>query len=82
MFFYNQSIYPQISVYKQVYITLKRLGAYRNGMALNEIADWARESLATVYLVTCRVITAIFETNLRARHIRWPSGEEKSQAKD
>ncbi len=80
--FHNQSTYPQMPVYKQVYITLKRLGAYGNGMALNEIADWAGMGFATVDLVTRRVITAVFETNLRVRHIRWPSREKKLQAKD
>ncbi len=67
--FHNQSTYPQMPVYKQVYITLKRLSAYGNGMALNEIANWAGVGFGTVDLVTRRVITAVFETNLRARHI-------------
>ena len=80
--FYNQLTYPQMPVYKKVYITLKRLGVYRNSMALNEIADWAGVGYGTVDLVIRRVITAVFKTNLRARHIRWPSGEEKTQAKD
>lgn len=67
--FHNQSTYPQMLVYKQVYIVFKRLGAYGYGMALNEIADWVGVRYGTINLVTRQVITAVFETNLRARHI-------------
>ena len=69
-------------VYKQVYIILKRLGVYGNGMALNEIADWAGVGFGTVDLVIRRGITAVFKTNFRACHVQWPSKEEKSQAKN
>lgn len=37
--FYNQSIYSQIPIYKQVYIIFKKLGAYGNDMVQNKIAD-------------------------------------------
>ncbi len=80
--FHNQSTYPQMPVYKGVYITLKRLGEHENDMALNEIADWEGVRFGTVDLITCQIITAVFEINLRARHIRWSSREEKLQAKD
>lgn len=51
-------------------------------MALDEVADWAGVGYGTVDLVTRRMIAAVFETNLRSRHIRWLSGEEKIRAKD
>lgn len=80
--FQNRSNYSQMPVARQVYIALKRLGAYENSMALDEVADWAGVGYGTVDLVIRRVITAVFETILRSRHIRWPSGEEKIRAKD
>lgn len=80
--FQNQSNYSQVPVARQVFIALKRLGAYRNGMAISGIADWAGVGFGTLDIVTRRVITAVFETNLRFRHIRWPSGNEKTEAKD
>lgn len=61
--------HSQMPVYKQVYITLKRQGAYRNGMILNEIADWVKMEFGIVDLVTRQVIIAVFKTNLRTRHI-------------
>ncbi len=56
-------------VERQVLIALKRFGAYRNGMSLHDVAEWARIGYGTVDLITRRVIIAVLDTNLRVRHI-------------
>ena len=52
--FHNQSTYPQMPVYKQVYIPFKTLSGYGNSITLNKIADWAGVGYETVDLVTCQ----------------------------
>lgn len=51
-------------------------------MSLYDVADWADIGYSTVDLITRKVIIAVLDTNLKARHIRWPIGEEKESAKE
>ncbi len=68
--FHNQSNDTQMPVKRQVLIALKPFGAYGNGMSLHDVAEWAAIGYATVDLITRRVIIAVLDTNLKARHIR------------
>ena len=68
--FHNQSNNTQMPVEKQVPNALKRFDAYRNGMSLHNVAEWAEIGYGTVDLITQKVIIAVLDTNLIARHIR------------
>ncbi len=72
--FNNQSNNTQMPLERQVLIALKRFDEYRNGMSLHDVAEWAGIGYGTVDLITRRVIIAVLDTNLKARHIRWPLG--------
>lgn len=80
--FHNESNNRQMPVERQVLITLKRFGTYGNGSSVHEIAEWAGIGQGTVDLVTRRVVTAILDSDLRRRHVRWPGDEEKEAAKE
>ena len=80
--FYNQSNNTQMPKERQVLITLKRFGAYGNGISLHDVADWASIRYGTVDLITRRIIIAVLDTNLRACYIRWPIGEERESIKE
>ncbi len=80
--FHNQSNNTQMPVEKQVLIALKRFGAYGNGISSHDVAEWAGIGYGTIDLITRRVIIAVLDTNLRARHIRWPIGHEREIAKE
>lgn len=79
--FHNESHIPQMPVERQIFIALKQFGIYGNGGSVYEIAEWAGIGHGTVDLVTRRVMTAILDSNLRIRHVRWPRSEEKEAAK-
>ena len=49
--FHNDSNNPQMPVHLQILIALKRFGAYGNGVAISEVADWVGVGHGTVDLV-------------------------------
>ena len=69
-------------VERQVLIALKRFGAYGNGISLHDIAEWAGIAYGMVDLITRRVIIAVLDINLRARHIYWLIGQKREFAKE
>lgn len=79
--FHNKSHNRQMSVDRQVLVALKRFGAHGDGSLVCDIAKWAGIGRGTVCLVTRRVMTAILESNLRPRHVRWPGDEDREAAK-
>lgn len=50
--FHNDSNNPQMPVHLQILIALKRFGAYGNGVAISEVADWAGVGHEIVDLVS------------------------------
>ncbi len=79
--FHNESDYAQMPVEEQVAITLYRFGHYGNGASLQEIANWAGCGKGTVDLVTRRVMTALLRPDFLEENIRYPTQEEKENAK-
>ena len=80
--FHNQSNNIHIPVERQVLTVLKRFGAYGNGMFLHNVANWVGIGYGMVNRITRRVVIAVLDTNLRARHIHWLIGEERESAKE
>lgn len=69
-------------IYKQVYITLKRLNIYKNSIVLNKIANQIEMRFSIINLLTYGVIITIFKTNFRACYIQQFFKREKLQAKN
>ena len=79
--FLNQSQNDQIPVQDQLAIVLFRFGHDGNGASMQVVADWAGVGKGTVHLVTRRVMTAILRPSFRQAAVRFPTPEEKEQAK-
>ncbi|KAL6301143.1 hypothetical protein BKA93DRAFT_739202 [Sparassis latifolia] len=79
--FYNNSQNPQMPVDEQLAILLWRFGHDGNAAGLQQVANWAGVGKGTVLLVTRRVMTAILRPNFRKIAVRFPTEEEKEEAK-
>jgi hypothetical protein len=77
--FSNNSTTSQLSVDKQLAITLFRFGHNGNAASVEAIAQWAGVSSGTVVNSTRRVMIAFLALHDSAIH--WPSEEEKEVAK-
>lgn len=79
--FSNNSGNSQISVEEQVAITLYRFGHFGNAASLQSVADWAGYGKGTINLVTRRIMTALLRPDFVSETVRYPTPEEKEQAK-
>lgn len=77
--FHNNSNNKQFPVMWQLAITLYRFGHYGNGASVQSVAQWAGVSEGVVVKCTRRVMTSVLA--LHDRVIRWPTTEEKEEAK-
>jgi hypothetical protein len=75
--FHNHSQNRQCEIWVQVYITLKRLGSFGNGVSVGQSSRIGGVSAGSVCKFFDRVITAIFEVlhNL----IEWPNATERKE---
>ena len=71
----------QMATDLQILIALYRFGHFGNGGSVGKVAMICGVGAGTVDLVTRRVITAVRTAELRKRHIRWPKGAEREEAK-
>jgi hypothetical protein len=78
--FTNNSYRSQVPVNAQLAITLYRLGHNGNTASVDAIAQWAGLSAGTIVNCTRRVMVAFLALHDTA--IRWPSDEEKEEAKE
>jgi hypothetical protein len=79
--FCNHSYCPQMPVEEQVAITLFRFGHDGNAAGLQGVANWAGIGKGTALLVTRRVMTAILRPGFMNEAVRFPTAEEKEEAK-
>ncbi|KAG0642213.1 hypothetical protein HOY80DRAFT_862560, partial [Tuber brumale] len=80
--FNTHSHIPQIPLEKQLLITLKRLGSYRNSASLANLAQWGGVGEGTVDKITRRVFKAVLESGLRERHVFWPLPDSSRREKE
>ncbi|KAJ6540368.1 hypothetical protein B0H19DRAFT_959538 [Mycena capillaripes] len=80
--FSNNSPKPQTPVYIQLAIALYRFGHDENAASVESIAQWAGVSVGVVVKSTRRVIIAFLQLILHDSVIRWPTEDEKEEAKD
>lgn len=80
--FINDSHNEQIPVDIQVAVTLYRFGRNGNGVSLQSVAGWAGLGKGTVPRVTCRVMGAILRPSFMRSAVRFPTPEEKEEAKE
>lgn len=81
--FYNQDGLSQITVEKQVFITLQRLGTYGNKILLEKCLYWVKVEKGTIKLITWCVLIAINISTLHKNHyVWWPAlGLKREDAK-
>jgi len=79
--FMNNSNNSQMPVEEQLAITLYRFGHDGNSSGLQSVANWAAVGKGTVSLVTSRVMTAILQPEFMSDAVRFPTPEEKEEAK-
>lgn len=79
--FSNHSLHPQMPVEEQLAVTLYRFGHDGNASGLQSVANWAGIGKGTVSLVTHRVMTAILRPSFINTAVRWPTEDEKEDAK-
>ena len=78
--FNTNSHIPQIPLEKQLLLTLKHLGSYRNSASLANLAQWGGVGEGTVDKITRRVLSAVIESGLREKHVFWPeSGSRRRE---
>ncbi|KAJ8502842.1 hypothetical protein ONZ45_g11386 [Pleurotus djamor] len=80
--FFNNSQNAQIPVEEQLAITLYRFGHDGNAASLQSVANWAGVGKGTVLLATRRVMTAILHPDFMKNAVRFPTDEEKAEAKE
>jgi len=68
-------------VEEQLAITLFHFGRDGNGSGLQDVANWAGVAKGTVSLVTWRVMVAILCPEFMENAVKFPSDEEKQEAK-
>ncbi|KAG2740584.1 hypothetical protein P692DRAFT_201667912, partial [Suillus brevipes Sb2] len=79
--FFNNSNNPQQPVEEQLAITLYRFGHNGNAASQSQAARWAAGGHGTVSLNTKRVMTAILHRSFMDKAVRFPTLEEKEEAK-
>lgn len=79
--FFNSSNNPQIPVEEQLAIALYRFGHDGNAAGHAAVARWAGVGQGSVGLHTRRVMTAILRRSFMDNAVRWPTEEEKEEAK-
>jgi len=72
----------QISVERQLLVTLYRFGSFGNSASIRQVALWAGIGEGTVVLCTKRVLYAILSSGLREQCISWPGVEERNAYKE
>lgn len=81
MVFFNNSNNPQQPVEEQLAITLYRFGHNGNAASQSQVAWWAAGGHGTVSLNPKRVMTAILCHSFMDKAVRFPTLEEKEEAK-
>lgn len=71
----------QLAVQQQLAIALYKFGHYGNGASTMDVALWAGVGFGTMGVCIRRVIAAICGSKFRRSAIRWPTEEEKEEAK-
>ncbi|KAK9481950.1 hypothetical protein V1527DRAFT_448128, partial [Lipomyces starkeyi] len=71
----------QVSVERQLAVTLYRFGHYGNGASMFEVSIWSGMGVGTIVNCTKRVLSAIFTSGLEQEAIRWPSPAEREKYK-
>jgi hypothetical protein len=66
---------------EQLAITLYCFGHDGNAAGLQATANWAGVAKGTVTLVACRVMTALLRPEFMQSVVRWPTDQEKEDAK-
>jgi hypothetical protein len=79
--FTSNSNHSQMAIEEQLAITLYRFGHDGNASGLQAVANWAGVGKGTVALVTRRVMTAILRPEFMKESVRWPTDDEKEDAK-
>ncbi|KAF8586960.1 hypothetical protein K439DRAFT_1339665 [Ramaria rubella] len=79
--FHNNSDNKQIPVEFQGAVTLYWLGHFGNAVSLTKVALWASWGFGTVDLCTKHVMAALCEESFWKIVMKWPSDDEKEQAK-
>ncbi|VDC03502.1 unnamed protein product [Peniophora sp. CBMAI 1063] len=79
--FANDSSNEQMPVEHQIGIFLYRTGYHGNAAKVQKVAWWSGYSVGTVLLATRRVMTAILRRDFLDENMRWPTEEEKEEAK-
>jgi hypothetical protein len=79
--FTNNSNNSQMPIEEQLAITLYRFGHDGNAAGLQATANWAGVAKGTVTLVACRVMTALLRPEFMQSAVRWPTDQEKEDAK-
>lgn len=80
--FSNNSSNEQIPIDHQLAIYLFRLGHYGNTASFHRLSHWSGYSTGTVRLATRRVKTAILRKDFRDEAVRFPTEQEKEEAKE
>ncbi|THU86876.1 hypothetical protein K435DRAFT_584381, partial [Dendrothele bispora CBS 962.96] len=71
----------QAPVEEQLAVALYRFGHDGNAASLQSVANWALIGKGTVHLYTRRVMTAILRPEFMSKAVRFPTEEEKKEAK-
>jgi hypothetical protein len=79
--FFNESNTPQQPVEEQLTIMLFWFGHYGNVASLQNVANWAGVGKGTVTVATQHVMTAILCLTFMQESVRFPTSEEKEEAK-
>ncbi|KAF8158712.1 hypothetical protein BJ912DRAFT_375503 [Pholiota molesta] len=80
--FTNNSNNSQMPVDEQLAIALYRFGHDGNAASLQAVANWAGVAKGTVVLATRRVLTALLRPSFMDEAVRFPTPEEKEEAKE
>lgn len=77
----NSETAPQTPVEEQLAVALYRFGHDGNASGLQSTANWAGVGKGTVHLFTRRILTAILRPGFMQKEVRFPTDEEKEEAK-
>jgi hypothetical protein len=79
--FFNNSNNPQQPVEEQLAIVLFRFGHNGNAAGQSSVARWAGGGHGSIGLITKRVMTAVLRDSFMDEAVRFPTPEEKEDAK-
>ncbi|KAF7307574.1 DDE Tnp4 domain-containing protein [Mycena indigotica] len=82
VFHNNSDTAEQLAVDSQLAVALYRFGHYGNGVSVRKVGLQLGLGFGTVVKSTRRVIAALCRDRVRKSAIRWPTEEEKEQAKE